>query len=151
MRITRLAPLALAFTLAAIVGACQGDPEGDAVENYIAGADAYAKGACRCDYANPLLVLGIYGSDEDCLEEFPANSAEVGCVRGVFQDEATDYTSTLNCRAQAFNEAAACLGAAECNQDGTRFDCYTQLGDELEDCPPFEAEVESKLNDCQSN
>lgn len=149
--ITRTAPFALALTLAGLLGACQSDPEGDAVDNYISGADAYAKGVCRCDYNNPLIALGIYTSDEACLEELPANNAEIGCVRGVFQDEATDYTGTLNCRAAAFREATSCLGAAQCSEDGTRLDCYSQLADELEDCDEFEPGVEAKLNDCQSN
>lgn len=143
----RFTSLALALTLSAAAAACA-DPEDKAVDNFIAAADSYARSVCRCDYDSAAVGIPAYTSDDACFDDFPANSAEIGCVEGVFRDEPTDYRAALECLATAYRNAAACIDGATCDQDLTRLDCYLAFGEEADDCPDLEADVEEKLREC---
>ncbi len=122
------------------------------VGDYIDSADAYARNVCECEYDNPLAVykLPAYGSREECLADFPANSAERGCVEGLFKDIEIDYSAALDCRAAAFARASSCLNSKTCT-DTARGDCYEDLLDEGEDCPDIDDKTEMQLNDCLFN
>lgn len=138
----------LTATLLALLPACG---EKASVGDFIDSADSYARQVCACDYNNPLVVYNLpYGSAEACLESLPANSSERGCVEGLFKDEDVDYSAALDCRAGAFDRAAACLDGKTCT-DTARSECYAQLGDEIEDCPELADDVQNRLNDCLYN
>ena len=142
-----LAPVALVLGLA-LAPACG---EKASVGDFIDSADGYAKAVCQCDFANPLLVYNLpYGSGEECLMEFPANSSERGCVEGLFKDEDVDYSAALDCRAGAFDRAGSCLRSKTCT-DTARSGCYSQFADEIEDCPEIADDVQQRLNDCLYN
>jgi hypothetical protein len=145
----RFISLALVFALSALGAACA-DPEEKAVDNYIEGADGYARSVCRCDFGNPVLVARIpaYNSEDSCLKDFPADSAKIGCVEGVFKDEPTDYHTSLDCMAGAYRQAATCINGATCEQNGTRIDCYNELADSLDACPQLANDVQERLNNC---
>ena len=91
-----LALLALLAPLA-LMPACGGDDEADAVDDYLAGIDANARNLCACEYNNPFYLLALgkvaYGSTEECLMDLPPSSAERGCTQGLFQDQTVDYTA----------------------------------------------------------
>jgi hypothetical protein len=122
------------------------------VGDFIDSADGYARAVCECDFDNPLRVLKLpaYGSADECLADFPANSSERGCVEGLFKDEEVDYSAALECRAGSFDRAASCISAKTCT-DTARNGCFDQLLDELEDCPEIADDVEQRLNDCLYN
>jgi hypothetical protein len=129
-----------------------GDPEADAVGGYIDNADRYARGVCECEYNSiGLLLTGKgYDSKEECLEDLPANSAERGCVEGLFADATVDYSAVLDCRAEAYARSATCLNSRTCT-DTARGDCYKDLGDDIDACPDLPDSIENDLNDCIYN
>ena len=142
----------LALSALLLVPACN-DGESGVVADYLDSADAYARGVCECEYNNALLLLGLhppYGSPEECLMDLPANSAERGCVEGLFKDASVDYSAVLDCRADAQRKATACLNSLTCT-DTARIDCYTTASDEIQLCPDLPNDVESQLTDCLYN
>ena len=143
--------LPLLCSLLAPLACGGGEPE--AVGAFIDTADRYAKSICECEYDDLLLLLlgkAPYASKEACLAELPANSAERGCVQGLFNDAEVDYSAVLNCRADAYRQASACLGALTCT-DTKRGDCYGQYNDEIKLCPGLPNAVEDQLRDCLYN
>jgi hypothetical protein len=152
---TRLPRLALLASLVlGITPACGGDDEASSVQDYIAGVDGYTRNLCECEYNNPLYLLAlgkvIYGSADECLMDLPPNSAERGCINGLFEDQSVDYSSVLDCRAAALSRSNACLSKLTCT-DTLRGDCYSTLADEIASCPDLPDAVETKLNDCLYN
>ncbi len=128
-----------------------GEPE--SVGSFISNADRYARSVCECEYGNLALVLigkAPYKSKEACLADLPANSAERGCVEGMFTDAMVDYSAVLDCRADAYSRAASCLNALTCT-DTMRGDCYGDLDSEIKLCPDLPDDVEDQLRDCLYN
>jgi hypothetical protein len=150
---TLLQRLALCICLAfTITSACNGG-ESAVVADYIDSADGYARELCECEYNSALLLLGLhppYGSADECSMDLPANSAERGCVEGLFQDASVDYSAVLDCRAAAQRNAAACLNALTCT-DTARLNCYQDASDEISSCPDLPDDVEAQLTDCLYN
>jgi hypothetical protein len=145
----RLALTSLVLTSAI---ACN-DGESAVVGDYLDSADGYAREVCGCEYNSPALLLGghkPYASTEECLMDLPANSAERGCVEGLFKDASVDYSAVLDCRADAQNKASVCLNALTCT-DTARLDCYTAANDEINKCPDLPNDVEAQLTDCLYN
>jgi len=123
------------------------------VGDYIDGADSYARSVCECEYNSLALLFAgktPYGSTEECLADLPANSAERGCVEGLFGDNAVDYSAVLDCRADVFSRGSSCLNALTCT-DTARTGCYSDLNDDLDACPDLPDDVEKQLNDCLYN
>lgn len=147
-QLLRLVPFILGIGLA-----CAPD-ERDYVGQYLTASDSALREVCECDYNNPLVLLGFgytaFDSVQSCEAEVGIDSAERGCVSGLFADEATDYSAVLDCRADAAGRASACLNGKTCT-DTARIDCFSQYGDEVEDCPDLPDDVENKLNDCLRN
>ena len=132
---------------------CGGGGEPESVGAFIDGADRYARSVCECDYDNPALLLAgkvPFDTKEECLADLPTNSAERGCVEGLFSDAAVDYSAVLDCRAGAYGRAAGCLNSLTCT-DTMRFDCYETHDDEFRACPDLPNDVEQQLNDCLFN
>jgi hypothetical protein len=133
--------------------ACAPD-ESDYVGDYLDANDATGRAICDCDHDNALVLLFFgttpYDSVESCKAGIVASSAERGCVIGLFEDESVDYSSVLDCRAQAAARGSACLGGKTCT-DTARADCVTTYYDEYNACPDLPNDVEAKLNDCLSN
>ncbi len=147
---THFLRLALLCSLLAPLSCGGGEPE--SVGAYIDGADRYARSVCACEYNSlALLFAGKgYGSTEECLADLPANSAERGCVEGLFGDAAVDYSAVLDCRADAYARTSTCLNALTCT-DTMRTDCYGELKDDYDLCPTLPNDVEKQLNDCLYN
>ncbi len=149
---TRLPRFALLALL--LAPACNGDDESAAVEDYVDGVDGYTRNICACEYNNPLILVGLnklsYSATEECLMDLPPNSAERGCIDGLFQDQSVDYAAVLDCRAAALGRSSACLKGKTCT-DTARGDCYVTLADEVGSCPDLPDDVETKLNDCLYN
>ena len=149
---TSLQRLALASLAFFSLPACN-EGESGVVADYLDSADGYARQVCECEYNNALLLLGLhppYPTTEECLMDLPANSAERGCVEGLFKDAAVDYSAVLDCRAEAQRKATACLGTLTCT-DTARIDCYTNAADETKLCPDLPDNIESQLTDCLYN
>jgi hypothetical protein len=130
---------------------CGGEPR--SVGDFIESADRYARSVCECDYNSLALLFAgkaPYESRDACLADLPANSAERGCVEGLFEDAPVDYSAVLDCRADAFARVAACLNSLTCT-DTARGDCYENLDDEYKLCPDLPKDVEDDLNDCLYN
>lgn len=147
MRRLLLVPFALGLGLACA------PTESDYVGDYISASDAARREICECDYDNLLLTAfigGPFGSAEECVAEYGFNSAERGCIEGLFADEATDYSAVLDCRSDVANRASACLNSKTCT-DTARADCVSDYYDDYEDCPTLPADVEQQLNDCLNN
>lgn len=148
---THLQRLALLSVVAPLLACNEG--ESGAVADYLDSADAYARQVCACEYDNALLLLGLhapYPSTEECLMDLPANSAERGCVEGLFKDAPVDYSAVLDCRADAQRKAKSCLAALTCT-DTMRIDCYTQAADDTNLCADLPNDIEAKLSDCLYN
>lgn len=149
---TSLARLALLSAL--LAPACGGGGEAGAVGDYLESLDTYARQVCECDHDNGVVLafVGkfIYGSVDACLDDLPVDSAERGCVEGLFADEEVDYRAVLECRADAHSRAASCLAGKTCT-DTARNDCHLQRLDELEDCEALPLALEAKLSDCLHN
>jgi len=142
----------LTVVLAPLASACN-DGESAVVADYLDSADSYARELCECDYNNPLLLLGLhapYASVEACTMDLPSNSAERGCVEGLFKDASVDYSAVLDCRAEAQRKATACLGARTCT-DTARLACFKDANDEAKLCPDLPDNVEAQLTDCLYN
>ncbi len=152
-RLARLARLALALAPALLVPAC-GSSESHAVDDFLDGVDGYYRQVCECDHDNVVLlaILGKlpYASQDACRDDLPVDSAERGCVEGLFADEEVDYGGVLECRAAASSRASSCLNSKTCT-DTARGDCHSQLVDELEDCDSLPSDIEARLNDCLHN
>ena len=143
----RLIPFILGLGLA-----CAPD-ESDYVGDYLSASDAALREICECEYDNlafSLFTGGPYDSVEECVAEYGINSAERGCIEGLFADEATDYSAVLDCRAQAAGRGSSCLNSKTCT-DTARSACVSDYYDAVEKCPDLPNDVEAKLNDCLSN
>jgi hypothetical protein len=144
-----VAPFSLGLALAC------GNSESNRVEDYLDASDAALHEVCECGYDDQLLLLTFgylesYDSVEACDAEVGIDSAERGCVEGLFADEPTDYSAVLDCRAASARNAGACLNGKTCT-DTARSGCFEQYFDEVEDCPDLPDGVEDKLNDCLRN
>ncbi len=152
---TRLARLALALALAPalLVPAC-GSSAAHARGHLLAGGDgAYPpvwEGGLHQGVALAILGKLPYASQDACRDDLPVDSAERGCVEGLFADEEVDYGGVLECRAAASSRASSCLNSKTCT-DTARGDCHSQLVHELEDCDSLPPVIEARLNDCLHN
>ncbi len=140
--------LIMALTMALTMAACGKS----AVDAYIEGADDYADAVCECDFGNSLVVFQIpaYDNSTECRADLPSNSAERGCLRGLFADEPIDYSPTLECRADALRVAAACIRGKSCT-DLARLACYADLGRDNDACPDLPSSLENRMVDCLYN
>ena len=148
---TRPLRLALLCSLLAPLSCGGGEPE--SVAGFIDGIDHYARSVCECEYNSLALLFAgkkPYGSTEECLADLPANSAERGCVEGLFSDAAVDYSAVLDCRADVYARGASCLDALTCTNTA-RGDCYKNIDDDYKACPDLPDNVDQQLNDCLYN
>ncbi len=153
-RLALLSSLLVALvSVASVTTVSCGGGEPESVGAYIDSADRYARSVCECEYNSLALLFAgktPYKSKEACLSDLPANSAERGCVEGLFGDAVVDYSAVLDCRADAYARSSTCLNALTCT-DTSRTDCYDALDDEYKQCPDLPNDVEKQLNDCLYN